>query len=67
MSLIKRSIMLHQLNDYDRYQLDDGTFSFRVNKQLKADFEYLCRREHLSVASALKRYMMKSVLASQLK
>ena len=64
--LISRTIMQHK-PDESRYDSDDGTFNFRVNKQLKTDFEYLCKRDHMSVATALKRYMRVSVREARLK
>jgi hypothetical protein len=46
---------------------DDATFNFRLNSVLKDEFSMLCKREHLSVAVALKRYMTACVMASRLK
>jgi len=41
----------------DRLEIEDSTFNFRVSAQLKKEFVKLCRDEHLSAATALKRYM----------
>lgn len=40
---------------------DDTTFTFRVSSALKEDFAEICRKEHLSAATALKRYMTRCV------
>lgn len=40
---------------------DGSSFTFRVNKNLKEEFIQLCRKEHYSVAVALKRYMFRCV------
>ena len=40
---------------------DDSSFSFRVNKDLKKEFAQLCKKERLSVAAILKRYMVQCI------
>lgn len=40
---------------------DDSNYTFRVNSELKAEFLKLCKSEHYSAASALKRYMQRCV------
>ena len=45
----------------DDYFLDDSTFTFRVNSQLKDDFKKLCSRDRYSSASVIKRWMLKAV------
>jgi hypothetical protein len=42
-------------------ETDDSTFTFRVSSRLKEEFSKLCREEHLSSATALKRYMSRCV------
>lgn len=39
----------------------DSTFTFRLNSKLKAEFAELCKSEHFSAATALKRYMSQCV------
>lgn len=46
---------------------DDTTFNFRVNSELKKEFSLICKRDHLSAASALKRYMTTCVRIGVLK
>jgi hypothetical protein len=45
----------------DQLLLDDSSYTFRVNAQLKADFLKLCKREQYTASSALKRYMLRCV------
>lgn len=47
--------------DIDKFLEDDSTFNLRLNSVLKKEFTFLCRRQHLSTASALKRYMTECV------
>jgi len=42
-------------------ETDDSTLNMRVSTALKKDFSVLCKKEHLSVATALKRYMARCV------
>lgn len=46
---------------------DDSTFNFRLNGVLKKEFLLLCKRDHLSAASALKRYMTECVQFGMIK
>ncbi|MDO3385646.1 hypothetical protein QWI17_07335 [Gilvimarinus sp. SDUM040013] len=46
---------------------DNTTFNFRLNEALKSEFSELCRREHLSAGSALKRYMTECVRFGMIK
>lgn len=46
---------------------DDSTFNFRLNTVLKKEFFDICKRQHLTVGSALKRYMTDCVRIGTLK
>jgi len=46
---------------------DDSTFNFRLNGVLKKEFLLLCKRHHLSAASALKRYMTECIQFGMIK
>jgi len=39
----------------------DSTFSFRIDSSLKAEFIGICKEEHLSGATILKRYISRCV------
>lgn len=41
--------------------VDDTTFTFRVNADLKDQFLALCKSEQYSASSVLKRYMLRCV------
>jgi len=49
------------------YDGDDSTFSFRVNRELKTEFARLCKKERLSSAAILKRYMLQCVREGEVK
>lgn len=51
----------------DDFVDDDSTFNFRLNAALKQKFSDICKREHLTVGIALKRYMTDCVVAGVLK
>lgn len=51
----------------DEFVEDDSTFNFRLNSSLKQKFSDICKREHLTVGIALKRYMTDCVIAGVLK
>ena len=51
----------------DDFIEDDSTFNFRVNAALKQKFSDVCKRQHLTVGIALKRYMTDCVVAGVLK
>lgn len=51
----------------DEFVDDDSTFNFRLNASLKQKFSDICKREHLTVGIALKRYMTDCVIAGVLK
>jgi len=45
----------------DQLLIDDSSYTFRVNAQLKEDFLKLCKREQYTASAALKRYMLRCV------
>ena len=53
--------------DIDNFLEDDSTFNLRLNLVLKKEFTQICKRQHLSIASALKRYMTECVRIGALK
>lgn len=63
----KHSYSGSELDDQNRRKKDDKrlkgdtTYTFRVNSELKAEFERLCEIDRYSAASALRRYMLRCV------
>lgn len=53
--------------DIDSLLDEDTTFNFRLNSELKKEFALICKRDHLSASSALKRYMTACVRIGVLK
>jgi len=51
----------------DDFVEDNSTFNFRLNESLKIQFSNVCKRQHLTVGIALKRYMTDCVIAGALK
>lgn len=44
----------------------DVTFNLRINKQLKDEFERLCKANHTNMSREVKRYMSLAVSADKL-
>ena len=44
----------------------DVTFNLRINKQLKDEFERLCKANHTNMSREVKRYMSLAVSANKL-
>ena len=51
----------------DEYIGNNTTLNFRVNDNLKSDFSRLCKLDQLSIATAVKRYMINCVREGRLK
>jgi hypothetical protein len=44
----------------------DATINFRVNSELKAQFEDICKRNHSTISQELKKHMSKVLAANSL-
>lgn len=42
----------------------DATINFRVNSELKSQFEEVCKRNHSTISQELKKYMSKVLAAN---